>query len=79
MLLQSTHKEWVEQLLNNPRKRNGSATYEKRNGLVYKADALCVPDDSALRIELMRMHHDDPLAGHYGANKTAKLIGRKYW
>jgi len=79
MLLQSTYKEWVEQLLNSPSKRDCSAAYEKRNGLVYKADALCVLNDSALRMELMRMHHDDPLTGHDGANKTTKLIGCKYW
>jgi len=78
-VLQNTHKEWVARLLDTPQDRGGSAAYEKRGGLVYKADALCVPEDAALRSELMKMHHDDPLAGHFAANKTLNLIRRKYW
>ena len=77
--LQEAHKEWVDRLLDTPRGRRGSDAYTKRDGLVYKADALCVPEDEALRAELMRMHHDDPLAGHFAANKTLNLICRKYW
>ena len=38
-----------------------------------------MPEDEALRAELMRTHHDDPLAGHFAANKTLNLICRKYW
>jgi hypothetical protein len=65
-------------LLNTPQKRDGSATYVERGDLVYKADALCVLEDAALRAELIRMHHDDPLASYFGANKTTKLISYKY-
>ena len=29
--------------------------------------------------ELISRHHDDPLAGHFGIDKTKDLIGRKYY
>ena len=32
-----------------------------------------------IRTELISRHHDDPLAGHFGINKTRELIGRKYY
>ncbi len=32
-----------------------------------------------IRSELISRHHDDPLAGHFGIEKTRKLIARKYY
>ncbi len=32
-----------------------------------------------IRSELISRHHDDPLAGHIGIEKTRKLIARKYY
>ncbi len=32
-----------------------------------------------VRTELIRRHHDDPLAGHFGIEKTRELIARKYY
>ncbi len=32
-----------------------------------------------MRSELISRHHDDPLAGHFGIEKTRKLIARKYY
>lgn len=32
-----------------------------------------------MRAQLLRMHHDDPLAGHFGRDRTAALLRRKYW
>lgn len=53
--------------------------WQQDNGLWYYNDKLYVPDDSALRAELMRVHHDDELAGHFGGDKTEALLRRKYW
>jgi hypothetical protein len=78
-MLQSSNKSWVQSLLDTGRSRRGTSAYQLKDGLVYKADALCIPEDVAFRTELMRMHHDDPLAGHFGAAKTVRLISRKYW
>jgi hypothetical protein len=30
-------------------------------------------------LELLRQHHDDPLAGHFGTPKTLELLSRNYW
>ncbi len=32
-----------------------------------------------VRTELICRHHDDPLAGHFGIDKTRELIARKYY
>ncbi len=32
-----------------------------------------------IRSELISRHHDDPLAGHFGIEKTCELITRKYY
>ena len=30
-------------------------------------------------MELISRHHDDPLAGHFGIEKTCKLLAQKYY
>ena len=35
-------------------------------------------NDSALRAELIRVHHDNELVGHFGGDKTKALLRRKY-
>ncbi len=32
-----------------------------------------------IRSELISRHHDDPLAGHFGIEKTRELIAKKYY
>ena len=32
-----------------------------------------------IRSEVISRHHDDPLAGHFGIDKTRELIGQKYY
>ena len=50
------------------------------NGLLRYGIALYVPEELTLREELVKRHHDDPLAGHFGVDKTLELIARKfYW
>src|SRR5438045_6566505 len=46
----------------------------RRDGSIY------VPDDASMRHELLQVHHDDPLAGHFSADRTVELLRRKfYW
>ena len=33
----------------------------------------------AIRTELISRHHDDPLAGHFGIEKTRELLAQKYF
>lgn len=49
------------------------------NNLLRYRGAVYVPNDSALRDELLKVNHDDPLAGHFGAGKTLELMRRKYF
>ena len=32
-----------------------------------------------IRTELISRHHNDPLAGHFGIEKTRELVARKYY
>ena len=48
-----------------------------QDDLLLHDNLIYIPDD--LRIELMQMHHDDPLAGHYGVAKTIELLLRNYY
>ena len=38
-----------------------------------------VPKDEELRAEVIRLHHDVPMAGHGGRWKTVELVTRNYW
>ncbi len=50
---------------------------ENANGVLYYQSLPFVPE--IVRTELISRHHDDPLAGHFGINKTRELIARKYY
>ena len=51
-------------------------------GLLYhpspRGERLAVPGQ-ALRLEVMRLAHDAPFAGHFELAKTMDLVGRSYW
>lgn len=49
------------------------------DGVLLHRSRIVVPNDQAMRQEVLRLHHDDPLAGHFGVNKTADLIRRTYF
>ena len=52
---------------------------KRDNRLTYRSRCY-VPDYEPLRLELMRVHHDAPAAGHPGRAKTLELISRDhYW
>src|SRR5947207_4840471 len=50
-----------------------------QDGLLLHDNLVYVPRDDALRVELMKMHHDHRLAGHYGIPKTLELLLRNYY
>ncbi|RYN56960.1 hypothetical protein AA0117_g13232 [Alternaria alternata] len=45
----------------------------RRNGKVW------IPEDAALRANLLMRNHDDPMGGHYGVDKTVAVLKTKYW
>jgi hypothetical protein len=49
------------------------------SGLLRWDNRFYIPNDPALRTEIMKLHHDDPLAGHYGVAKTSQLLRRTYF
>ena len=49
------------------------------NNLLRFRGAIYVPEDSALRDELLKTNHDNPLGGHFGVGKTLEIIRRKYF
>ena len=53
--------------------------WSHENGLLLRNNLIYVPDDNSLRLELLRQHYDDPLAGHFGFLKTFELLSRNYW
>jgi hypothetical protein len=53
------------------------------DGLIYemrdREPRLCIPDAPGLRVDICNDHHDAPLAGHFGEDKTIAAIKRKYY
>ena len=47
--------------------------------LVLKEGKIYVPKDEELRVEIIRLHHDVPVAEHGGRWKMVELVTRNYW
>ena len=58
---------------------NNRKEYHVQGGLLHKEGRVVIPKDPAVCSQVLRMHHNDPLAGHFGKDKTTKLVERKYW
>ena len=56
-----------------------SSEWERDGGLIYREGCICVPRDENLRGNIIRSHHDTPIAGHPGQFKMHELITRNYW
>jgi transposase InsO family protein len=50
-----------------------------RDDLLRFEDGVWVPNDAAIRAEIMRVNHDDPQGGHFGEKRTLDAIRRKYF
>ena len=53
--------------------------WQIEEGLVLKEGRVYVPKDEKLRVEIIRLHHDTPMAGHGEQWKTIELVTRNYW
>jgi hypothetical protein len=52
----------------------------RRHGdLWFTAAGQVVVPTSELRLQVVREHHDTPLAGHFGRTKTLEAVSRGYW
>ena len=55
----------------------GKEGWQDIDGVLHHQDQPFVPE--VIRTELISRHHDDPLAGHFGIDKTRELVTRKYY
>ena len=53
--------------------------WTQRGELLYKGSVLYIPEVEALRMEILKKHHDDPLAGHLATKKTYNTLRHKYF
>ena len=51
--------------------------WEDINSVLHHQGLPYVPE--IIRTELISRHHNDPLAGHFGIEKTRELVARKYY
>ena len=79
----SLRQKFLDALVNDPvadeQRRDLKPLFSWNDGLLLYNNRIYVPDNDALRLELLRQHHDSPLAGHYGIDKTVELLSRNYW
>jgi len=60
----------VEELKRSPTKRLRSEEWSEEQGLVLFRGKVYCAKDIQLRREIVRLHHDTPVAGHPGQWKT---------
>ena len=53
--------------------------WQIEKGLVLKEERVYVPKDEKLKVEIIWLHHDTPIVGHKGQQKTVELVTRNYW
>jgi len=53
--------------------------WQIEEGLVLKEGKVYVLKDEKLRVEIIWLHHDMPIAEHGGQWKTVELVTRNYW
>ena len=53
--------------------------WREENGLMLKEGKVYVPKYEALRVEIIRLHHDTPMGGHGGQWKTVEMVTRNFW
>ena len=70
-VVEEMKKTGVRELRGNKWKMEGE--------LVLKEGKVYVPKDEKLRAEVIRLHHDVPIAGHRGRWKMVELVMRIYW
>ena len=52
--------------------------WQIEEGLVLKEERVYMPKDEKLRVEIIWLHHDTPVAGHGGQWKMVELVTRNY-
>ena len=59
--------------------KNGKNIYHIRDGFLFRANKLCVPESSVCLL-LLQESHDGGLMGHFGREKTLLILADHfYW
>jgi len=53
--------------------------WQIEEGLVLKEGRVYIPKDEKLKMEIIRLYHDMPIAGYGGQWKTVEMVTRNYW
>ena len=53
--------------------------WQIEKGLMLKERRVYVSKNKKLRVEIIQLHHDTPIAGHRGQWKIVELVTRNYW
>lgn len=48
-------------------------------GLLLFNNLIYIPRDKSVQHQILRLHHDHPLAGHFGEDKTFNLLSRTFY
>src|SRR3954469_1395505 len=72
-----SHKKWDQEVMEVI--REGKEDWTEKDGLVTWRDQIYIPLNLGLRLEIIKLNHDHPLAGHLGRDKTKELVGHDYW
>lgn len=53
--------------------------YEWQEDLLWYDGRIIIPNDSEIRLKLLEMFHDNPIAGHQGVIRTLELVSNEYY
>ncbi|QRV73375.1 Retrotransposable element Tf2 protein [Ceratobasidium sp. AG-Ba] len=53
--------------------------YEWKEDLLWYEGRIVIPENKEIRLAILEMHHDNPIAGHQGQARTLELISRRYY
>ncbi|KAJ6259180.1 hypothetical protein Dda_6078 [Drechslerella dactyloides] len=66
----------AKRILQNPEEM--TTPFSMENGYILFKDLFYVPDKK-IQLEILQLHHDTPMHGHLGIEKTQELITRQYF
>jgi len=69
----------VKELKKSSTRQLRSEEWSKEQGLMLFRGKVYVLKDIKLWLEIIKLHHDTPVAGHPGQWKTLELVTRNYW
>ena len=53
---------------------------EEHDSFLYDSSGwMYIPDDDSLHMHIIATHHDSPIAGHLGYQKTQELMEQQYY